>query len=140
MAGHQVSYPFCVCIVQIGCFGSGFFFSSFVTDLASVLNTCTCMYTVYNSYVHVHVVYIFTTPPTISFVPHTQVVIWVRMNPAQMAKLNQQMAKMMDPRMLQQMGELWLLSCLSNIHCTLYAYVYLHFASFSALSVSAVHM
>ena len=41
-------------------------------------------------------------------------------NPAQMAKLNQQMAKMMDPRVLQQMGELWLLSCLmiSNIHCT----------------------
>lgn len=26
-------------------------------------------------------------------------------NPAQMAKLNQQMAKMIDPRMLQQMGE-----------------------------------
>ena len=26
-------------------------------------------------------------------------------NPAQMAKLNQQMAKMMDPRVLQQMGE-----------------------------------
>lgn len=25
-------------------------------------------------------------------------------NPAQMAKLNQQMAKMMDPRLLQQMG------------------------------------
>ena len=25
-------------------------------------------------------------------------------NPAQMAKLNQQMAKMMDPRVLQQMG------------------------------------
>ena len=41
-------------------------------------------------------------------------------NPAQMAKLNQQMAKMMDPRVLQQMGELRLLSCLSNIHCTLY--------------------
>jgi signal recognition particle subunit SRP54 len=27
-------------------------------------------------------------------------------NPSQMAKLNQQMAKMMDPRVLQQMGEL----------------------------------
>ena len=26
-------------------------------------------------------------------------------NPAQMAKLNQQMAKMMDPRVLQQMGK-----------------------------------
>ena len=26
-------------------------------------------------------------------------------NPSQMAKLNQQMAKMMDPRVLQQMGE-----------------------------------
>ena len=26
-------------------------------------------------------------------------------NPAQMAKLNQQVAKMMDPRVLQQMGE-----------------------------------
>ena len=26
-------------------------------------------------------------------------------NPAQMAKLNQQMAKMMDPRVLHQMGE-----------------------------------
>lgn len=25
-------------------------------------------------------------------------------NPAQMAKLNQQMARMMDPRVLQQMG------------------------------------
>lgn len=25
-------------------------------------------------------------------------------NPSQMAKLNQQMAKMMDPRVLQQMG------------------------------------
>ena len=30
-------------------------------------------------------------------------------NPAQMAKLNQQMAKMMDPRVLQQMGK-----CLLN--------------------------
>jgi len=31
-------------------------------------------------------------------------------NPAQMARLNQQMAKMMDPRVLQQMGQclLWL--------------------------------
>ena len=28
-------------------------------------------------------------------------------NPSQMAKLNQQMAKMMDPRVLQQMGELF---------------------------------
>ena len=28
-------------------------------------------------------------------------------NPAQMAKLQQQMAKMMDPRVLQQMGEYW---------------------------------
>ena len=27
-------------------------------------------------------------------------------NPAQMAKLNQQMARMMDPRVLQQMGQL----------------------------------
>ena len=27
-------------------------------------------------------------------------------NPSQMAKLNQQMAKMMDPRVLQQMGKL----------------------------------
>ena len=26
-------------------------------------------------------------------------------NPSQMAKLNQQMAKMMDPRVLQQMGK-----------------------------------
>ena len=26
-------------------------------------------------------------------------------NPSQMAKLNQQMAKMMDPRVLQQMGQ-----------------------------------
>ena len=26
-------------------------------------------------------------------------------NPTQMAKLNQQMAKMIDPRMLQQMGK-----------------------------------
>ena len=26
-------------------------------------------------------------------------------NPAQMSKLNQQMAKMMDPRVLQQMGK-----------------------------------
>ena len=26
-------------------------------------------------------------------------------NPAQMARLNQQMAKMMDPRVLQQMGQ-----------------------------------
>ena len=26
-------------------------------------------------------------------------------NPAQMAKLNQQVAKMIDPRVLQQMGE-----------------------------------
>ena len=26
-------------------------------------------------------------------------------NPAQMAKLNQQMVKMMDPRVLQQMGK-----------------------------------
>ena len=26
-------------------------------------------------------------------------------NPAQMARLNQQMAKMMDPRVLQQMGK-----------------------------------
>ena len=31
-------------------------------------------------------------------------------NPAQMAKLNQQMAKMMDPRVLQQMGK-----CLFNL-------------------------
>lgn len=29
-------------------------------------------------------------------------------NQAQMAKLNQQMAKMMDPRVLQQMGKLYL--------------------------------
>ena len=27
-------------------------------------------------------------------------------NPSQMAKLNQQMARMMDPRVLQQMGQL----------------------------------
>ena len=32
-------------------------------------------------------------------------------NPAQMAKLNQQMAKMMDPRVLQQMGEHSTLLC-----------------------------
>ena len=65
-------YLFCVCIVQMGCFGSGFpFFSSFVTDLASMLFLCTCTCTL--------VVYSFTTPPTISCVPHAQVVIWVRM-------------------------------------------------------------
>lgn len=28
-------------------------------------------------------------------------------NPSQMAKLNQQMAKMMDPRVLHHMGETW---------------------------------
>ena len=61
-------------------------------------------------------------------------------NPAQMAKLNQQMAKMMDPRVLQQMGELWLLSCLSNIHCRLHTYMCIYtLQSFSALSVSTVH-
>ena len=31
-------------------------------------------------------------------------------NPAQMAKLNQQMVKMMDPRVLQSMGK-WINSC-----------------------------
>ena len=41
-------------------------------------------------------------------------------NPAQMAKLNQQMAKMMDPRVLQQMGEEWhskIIFLLPLIHC-----------------------
>ena len=32
-------------------------------------------------------------------------------NPSQMAKLNQQMAKMMDPRVLQQMGILCVCVC-----------------------------
>lgn len=39
-------------------------------------------------------------------------------NPAQMARLNQQMAKMMDPRVLQQMGR-----CLHNL---LYLVDYIH--------------
>lgn len=34
-------------------------------------------------------------------------------NPSQMAKLNQQMAKMMDPRVLHHMGEFWSF-CLSQ--------------------------
>ena len=38
-------------------------------------------------------------------------------NPAQMAKLNNQMAKMMDPRVLHQMGKLlniWVSTILSD--------------------------
>jgi hypothetical protein len=37
-------------------------------------------------------------------------------NPAQMARLNQQMAKMMDPRVLQQMGQ-YLLSLKLDVCC-----------------------
>ena len=36
-------------------------------------------------------------------------------NPSQMAKLNQQMARMMDPRVLQQMGTCVQLSCLLHV-------------------------
>lgn len=39
-------------------------------------------------------------------------------NPSQMAKLNRQMAKMMDPRVLRHMGESWS-TCPSHLHSTL---------------------
>ena len=39
-------------------------------------------------------------------------------NPSQMAKLNQQMAKMMDPRVLQQMGILCIVCvCVCGVWC-----------------------
>lgn len=38
-------------------------------------------------------------------------------NPSQMAKLNQQMAKMMDPRVLHHMGECVLLSSIQVCVC-----------------------
>lgn len=36
-------------------------------------------------------------------------------NPSQMAKLNQQMAKMMDPRVLHHMGEFCSSACRSSL-------------------------
>jgi len=36
-------------------------------------------------------------------------------NPAQMAKLNGQMAKLMDPRVLQQMGKFRIIYAFSNV-------------------------
>lgn len=36
-------------------------------------------------------------------------------NPSQLAKLNQQMAKMMDPRVLHHMGMCWLFTALRGL-------------------------
>lgn len=56
-------------------------------------------------------------------------------NPSQMAKLNQQMAKMMDPRVLHHMGEIQQLFCLATL-CQYHALpsavrVFIHFWCFS---------
>ena len=53
-------------------------------------------------------------------------------NPAQMAKLNQQMAKMIDPRVLQQMGMFpnWL-NFLTV--CSLYLVLFMHAGGMGAL-------
>jgi hypothetical protein len=49
-------------------------------------------------------------------------------NPAQMARLNQQMAKMMDPRVLQQMGQY---SCPSSFQLKVYFMLISHVFSLS---------